>query len=220
VIGEIRERISALDRREWVGLVLIGALIVGGAFFWYARSLSTQVRIDGSSAPLGATDGAAMASSSPSPTPAIVVVYVTGWVRHPGVFEFTQGERVIDAIKRAGGPRMGADLTAINLAALLTDAMQIVVGKRGQLGGAGAPSGGSIGAGGTGGIGGTGDALVNINTATLDQLDSLLGIGPALAQRIITYRDQHGPFRSIQDLLNVSGIGDKKFAELRSRVTV
>jgi competence protein ComEA len=220
VIGEIRERISALDRREWVGLVLIGALIVGGAFFWYARSLPTQVRIDGSAAPLGATGGAAMASSSPSPTPAIVVVYVTGWVRHPGVFEFTQGERVIDAIKRAGGPRMGADLTAINLAALLTDAMQIVVGKRGQLGGAGAPSGGSIGAGGTGGIGGTGDALVNINTATLDQLDSLLGIGPALAQRIITYRDQHGPFRSIQDLLNVSGIGDKKFAELRSRVTV
>ena len=162
--------------------------------------------------------GSANAFASPSPSPGVVVVYVSGWVRHPGVFEFHQGQRVIEAIERAGGARPGADLTSINLAALLTDAMQIVVGKRGQPGSAGpGSSGGFVG---SGGVVGAADALVNINTATLDQLDSLPGIGPALAQRIIDYREKHGAFRSIQDLLNVSGIGDKKFADIKSRVTV
>ena len=217
MIEEIRERMSALDRRELVGLFVIGALIVGGVLFWYVRSLPAQVRVDGSSPQINAPGGSAL-PSPPSPSPGIVVVYVSGWVRQPGVYEFTQGERVIDAIKRAGGPRMGADLTAINLAALLTDAMQIVVGKRGQPGSAGlGSSGGFVG---SGGVVGAADALVNINTATLDQLDSLPGIGPALAQRIIDYREKHGAFRSIQDLLNVSGIGDKKFADIKSRVTV
>ena len=139
-----------------------------------------------------------------------------GLHRHPGVFEFHQGQRVIEAIERAGGARPGADLTSINLAALLTDAMQIVVAKRGQPGApSGSGAGSSIGQG-----GGAGEVVVNLNTATLDQLDSLPGIGPALAQRIISYREQHGPFRSVQELLNVSGIGEKKFADLRSKVTV
>ena len=211
----IRERLRTLDRRELIGLAVIGALIVGAAGFWYVRSLPTQVRMDASSFPR-APGSAANAFASPSPSPGVVVVYVSGWVRHPGVFEFHQGQRVIEAIERAGGARPGADLTSINLAALLTDAMQIVVAKRGQPGapgGSGAAS--SIGQG-----GGAGEVVVNLNTATLDQLDSLPGIGPALAQRIISYREQHGPFRSVQELLNVSGIGEKKFADLRSKVTV
>jgi competence protein ComEA len=213
----IRERLAGLERRELVGLLVVGVLIVGGMLFWYARSLPSQVRVDASVVPGGAPGVAGASAASPTRSPGIVVVYVSGWVRHPGVFQFHQGERVIDAIRRAGGVRMGADVTSINLAALLTDAMQITVGKRGAPGSGGVPgSGTSVGAGG----GASGDGVVNINTSTLDQLDSLPGIGPTLAQRIIDYREQHGPFRKVEDLLNVSGIGDKKFADLRAKVTV
>jgi len=211
----IRERLQALERRELIGLAVVGALIAGGAVLWYARSLLSQVRVD-TSAFNRAPGTATSTLGSPSPSPGVVVVYVSGWVRHPGVFEFRQGERVIDAIRRAGGPRLGADLTSINLAALLTDAMQIVVAKKGQPAGSGlAGAGSSIGGEGIGS-----EPVVNLNTATLDQLDSPPGIGPALAQRIIDYREQHGRFRSVQDLLNVSRIGDKKLADLRARVTV
>jgi competence protein ComEA len=157
-----------------------------------------------------------MVGPSPSPSPATLVVDVTGLVHHPGVYEFHQGDRVIDAIRRAGGARRGADLTSINLAALLTDAEQIVVGKTGGAGPVSAVGPGGVSAGGASGAG----AVVNINTATLDQLETLPGIGPALGQRIIDYRTQHGPFRSVSDLLNVSGIGDKRLADMKAQVTV
>jgi competence protein ComEA len=148
----------------------------------------------------------------------VIVVDIAGRVRHPGVYEFHQGDRVVDAIERAGGALPGSDLTTLNLAALLTDAEQIVVGRAG---GGGAPSGTSTGGGSSGasGEGGPG-AKVNINTATIDQLVALPGIGPVLAQRIITYREQHGPFRSVRDLLNVPGIGDSHMSDLEPLVTV
>jgi competence protein ComEA len=216
MIETIRERLAGLERRELVGVMALGALIVGGALFWYARSLPSAVRLDASMPQAVRPGGIGAAAASPTPSPGIVVVYVSGWVRHPGVYEFQAGQRVIDAIKRAGGVRMGADVSGINLAALLTDAMQISVAKRGIPGAATGGSGTSVGGGGGGG----GDGIVNLNTATLDQLDSLPGIGPTLAQRIIDYREAHGPFRTVEDLLNVSGIGDKKFADLRAKVTV
>jgi len=215
---EIRERIGGLGRRELVGLVLIGALIVGGAVFWYVRSLPAPIRVEASSAPIRPAGGGSAVPSSPTPSPAVLVVYVTGWVVHPGVYDFSDGDRVIDAIDRAGGVRSGADLAGINLAARLADGMQITVGRRGQPGSAGIGSG--AGSAGSGGAGADRNAGVNINSATLDQLDSLPGIGPALAQRIVDYREQHGPFHSIEELMKVSGIGPKKFAQLQSRITV
>jgi len=215
VIGErIQERLGGFSRRELVGMAVVAFLIVAGAVFWYMRSLPRPVTIQASGG--GPGPAVAAAPSSPSPSPAVIVVDVAGWVRHPGVYEFTQGDRVIDAIERAGGGRRGADLTSINLAALLTDGEQIVVWRRGAGSGV-VPGRSSIVGSGPGQ--GT-EAIVNLNTATLDELESLPGIGPALGQRIIDYRDQHGPFRSVDELLNVSGIGEKRLADLRPRVTV
>ncbi|HEY3210670.1 MAG TPA: ComEA family DNA-binding protein [Actinomycetota bacterium] len=214
MIGEpLRERIRSLDRREWAGLLVIVVLIVAGAALWYLRSLPSPVHIEASTDRRGP---AGLAAPATSPTPATIIVDVAGWVRRPGVYDFRQGDRVIDAIRMAGGARPGADLTSINLAALLTDAQQIVVPKKGKPSAGGPGSGGGPGAPGSGGA----EPLINLNTATLDQLESLPGIGPALGQRILDYRQEHGPFRSVDDLLNVSGIGDKRLADLRSKVTV
>jgi len=213
VIGErIQERLGGLTRRELAGIAVVASLIVAGAVFWYMRSLPRPVTIQASGG--GASPQAAAPFASPSPSPAVIVVDVAGWVRHPGVYEFTEGDRVIDAIQRAGGGRHGANLTSINLAALLTDGQQIVVWKRGS------GPGGAPGASAVGGSGQAQGSMININTATLDELETLPGIGPALGQRIIDYREQHGPFRSVDDLLNVSGIGKKRLADLRSEVTV
>lgn len=179
--------------------------------WWFGRSTPPSIRLQADPAPAPRATPAA----TPSPSPAALMVDVAGLVRRPGVYEFHQGDRVIDAINRAGGARRGADLTSINLAALLVDAEQVVVGKAGGTGPVSAIGSGG-GPGGPSGLQGK----VNVNTATLDQLEALPGIGPALGQRIIDYRTQHGPFRSVEDLLNVSGIGDKRLADLKPQVTV
>jgi len=214
LIGEpLRERLRSLDRRELVGLLVVALLIVGGAVLWYVRSFPASVAVQ-ASVDRGGEGG--MALTTPSPTPTTIIVHVAGWVRRPGVYELRQGDRVIDAIRMAGGGKRGADLTAVNLAALLTDGQQIMVFKKGAAVGAGAGQ-----TGGAPGVGSGGAApLVNLNTATLEQLESLPGIGPALAQRILDHRQEHGPFRSVDDLLNVSGIGEKRLEDLRSKVTV
>ncbi|HJP65444.1 MAG TPA: ComEA family DNA-binding protein [Actinomycetota bacterium] len=209
----IEERLQGLDRRELAGLGVIAAVIVAGAVFWYVRSLPSQVEISTTST--GPQHVAAAPTAGPTPSAAVLLVHVAGWVRNPGVYELHQGDRVIDALEAAGGAKPGADLTTINLAALLTDAEQVVVAKEGA-GGPGPPASGTS-AGGS--AGGPGD-LVNINTATLDQLETLPGIGEVLAQRIIDYREEHGPYGSVEDLLNVSGIGDKTLADLEPHITV
>jgi competence protein ComEA len=214
----LRERFTSLERRERIGLAVIGVLIVAGAAVWYLRSLPSAVQVE----EVGGDGGrAATASAAPGPTassqPRTIVVYVAGRVHHPGVYTFEQGDRVVDAIEQAGGALPGSDLTSLNLAALLTDSEHIVVGKPGA---AGAPSGTSTDSSGdTGGTSGSGDK-VNINTATVDQLEALPGIGPVLAQRIIDYREAHGPFRNIKDLMNISGIGDAHMADLEPLVTI
>jgi competence protein ComEA len=222
---QIQERLKGLDRREAIGLALVAVLLVTGAAFWYVRSLPSRVEIAASlpaPGPLAAPQPGPSSSASAPPAPAIYV-HVAGRVRHPGVYAFHDGDRVIDAIRRAGGARTHADLRSINLAALLTDGEQIVLARRTPGGQVPAASGTSSG-GGSGGATGTGTggsgALVNLNTATLDELEALPGIGPVLGQRIVDYRDQHGPFGVIEDLMNVSGIGDQRFADLKLYITV
>jgi competence protein ComEA len=133
-------------------------------------------------------------------------------VRRPGLLRMADGSRVADALSRAGGPGPRADLGAVNLAARLADGQQIVVPRAGAPTGAagsgaeaGSPAGEPAGA----------VAGVHLSTATVEQLDGVDGIGPTLAQRIIDYRDEHGGFRSLAELAQVDGIGEKRLATLR-----
>jgi competence protein ComEA len=159
-----------------------------------------------------------------------VTVHVAGAVRRPGVYVLPPGARVNDALRRAGGPRGRADLAAVNLAAKLEDGRQVLVPERVAAASAGgspvaggtAAAGGGTVAGGTATAGGPNApaAPVNLNTATLEQLDTLDGVGPGIAQRILDYRRQHGGFARVEELGEVPGIGAKRLATLTPLVTV
>jgi competence protein ComEA len=202
----IRDRLSALSRAELVGLVAVLVITLGGAGFWYVRSLPRPVEVETVTASAAGTSGA---TGSPSPE-VVLLVDVAGWVRRPGVYEFTSGSRVIDAIQAAGGARPGAHLEALNLAAPLVDGTQILVVRQGA--GAPAPVGGTGGA--------VAGALVNVNTASATELETLPGVGEVLAQAIIDHRTENGPFTSVDQLLDVSGIGDATLEDIRELVTV
>ena len=193
-----------------MGLLVVAALIVAGAVFWYVRSLPAPVRIQAAVVRPGQAAGA---PSVPSPSPGVVVVHVAGWVKRPGVYELHAGQRVVDAVDRAGGARRGADLSSLNLAALLSDGQQVLIGKAGAAASVGGTAASGVGSSASG-------DKVNLNSATPDQLEELPGIGEVLAQRIIDYREEHGPFVAVEDLLNVSGIGEARMADLASMVSV
>lgn len=142
-----------------------------------------------------------------SPPPTAMLVHVTGAVRKPGVYRIADDGRVQQAIRSAGGPTAAADLTAVNLAAPLQDGQQVVVPERTR-----APSGGAAAPVATGGT-------VSLSTATAEQLDALDGIGPTLAERIVAWRTEHGGFASVDQLLDVPGIGQTRLEAIRARLT-
>jgi competence protein ComEA len=180
----------------------------------------------------------------PAPTKAPLAVHVIGAVPRPGLYEFAEGARVQDAIDAAGGLLTDANVDALNLAALLKDGQQLVIPyKDGREVSSGADSvqlpssesngssssdGSSPGSSPPDSSSGTGPSdgvsnnteLVNINTATLDELNALPGIGPTTAQKIIDYRTANGPFSTIEDIINVSGIGTATFEEIKDLITV
>jgi competence protein ComEA len=175
----------------------------------------------------GATTTTAGAAEGPSVSVApardgSAVVHVVGAVRRPGVYRLRLGQRVEDAIRRAGGARDSTDLQAINLAAKVADGQQVVVPRRAAAGGSAAAAGGGLGVASAGGgaAGAAPSAPINLNSATAEQLDTLDGVGPATAQKILEYRTQHGGFSSLDDLAQVAGIGPKKLEALKAQVTV
>jgi len=172
--------------------------------------------------PPPASPAATVAGPSAAPD---VVVYVCGAVKSPGVVRVPADARVADALALAGGPGPRAELDGVNLAAKVVDGQQIMVPERGTAVAAGssAGAGSSTASGSASPVGGSATAPgapVNINTASLEELDALDGIGPATAQKIIDYRTASGPFKVIDDIKNVSGIGDAKFAAMKDSITV
>ena len=155
----------------------------------------------------GATAPSVAPLRAAKPVPAKrLVVDVAGAVRRPGLYRLREGTRIADAIAAAGGATAKAQTDLVNLAAPLADGEQVVVPGRGS-GAAALPAAGASPA-----------APLDLNTATVDQLDALPGIGPATAQKIVDYRTAHGSFRSLAELAGVSGIGSAKIAELKGLV--
>ncbi|MBB5632269.1 competence protein ComEA [Cryobacterium mesophilum] len=143
-------------------------------------------------------------------------VHILGAVQHPGLYRFTEGDRAIDAIAAAGGYTRDADRTQLNLARFLSDGEQIYIPTEKESAARG--TGGTPGA--PGAPGATVGGKVNINTADAASLETLPRVGPALAARILAWREANGRFTSIEDLMSVSGIGDKTFAGLKDLVTI
>jgi competence protein ComEA len=231
------------SRKVVVAALVVAALSCVGAGAWVARDQPRQIAAAGPQRGVAAETGeppslspggslksplasaAATASSGgpagrSNPSGAAIVVDVVGKVQHPGVYRLPVGSRVDDAIKAAGGGRPGVDFSVVNLARKLADGEQVAVGVPGagtSGDGVAAPSQGSVSGQGGGGSSAT---PLDLNLASLKQLDGLPGVGPVLAQRIIDWRTAHGRFDSVDQLNAVSGIGDAKFADLRPLVTV
>jgi len=203
-----------------LAVVVAIALAVTAYVTIRARPTSTAVpqpRTSPATAPSGsasslpsAVPAGAPAAGEPSPAGS-VVVDVAGKVRRPGVTTLPAGSRVVDAIRKAGGARAGVDLTSLNLARILVDGEQILVGK------AAAPG---VAASASTQAGVDGGALVNLNTGTLEQLDGLPGVGPVTAQKILDWRAAHGAFTAVDELLEIDGIGEKTLAEMAPHLTL
>jgi len=207
--GSIRDRLAMLSRGELVALVAVLIVTLGGAALWYTRSLPRPVEIRTTVVPqVGSAASSTGASATPSAAP--LIVDVAGAVRKPGVYQFQEGDRVVDAIEAAGGPTAKASLDALNLAAPLTDGVQILVPVTAPAGAPPPP----------GAVGSEPATLININTASATELEALPGIGEVIAQRIVDYRTENGPFASVDGLLDVSGIGDAILGDIHDLVTV
>ncbi|XLE12147.1 helix-hairpin-helix domain-containing protein [Streptomyces sp. Pv4-95] len=231
------------DPRALAALLLV--LVVGVGFavqhFWTGRPEPVRApAVERAEAAPGPRSGPPPLAKSPPATSAgtgapagtagrQLVVDVAGKVRNPGIHRLPMGSRVTDALRAAGGVLRGASTRGLNQARLLADGEQIVVGAEGAPGSAAGSggAGGVTGAGGAGvgaaggggqGAGGGPSAPISLSTATEAQLDTLPGVGPVLARHIIEFRSAHGGFTSVDQLRQVTGIGDRRFADLRPLV--
>ena len=226
-----------IDFIHWIGLSRIlasafGVVVMVVGVWWVVRvpppppEASIPFATTTLASPLGLLPGEVITSPDVSSQ---ITVYVSGEVVKPGVYVLLATARVIDALQAAGGTTNQADLVVVNLAAPLVDAAQVFFPRKGSTPHATLPrphagvnlpiAGSSNGAGaGAGATSATG--IVDINSATLSDLDALPGVGPSTAQAIIDYRVANGPYSSVEDLLNVRGIGPSKLAAMRARVRV
>ncbi len=149
--------------------------------------------------------------------PVIMMADIKGAVKKPGVYEVNSGERIINLIDKAGGLQEDADPSAVNFAMKVSDEMVVYIPKKGEdiL-----PAGGGVALNDQTSSTGPGAGKVNLNTATTSELETLPGIGPAKSSAILEYRESNGPFKTIEDLKSISGIGDKTFEKLKDLITV
>lgn len=190
-----REPVAPLQARHWgprswraFALLLAAVALVAGWLWWQAQPREVMP-----------VPGVSTGASAGSPPTGEVIVHVAGAVAHPGLVHLPAGARVADAIDKAGGAKSPRFLDSVNLARVLEDGEQIVLGP---------PTAGSSSSG-----------RLSLGSATAAELEQLPGVGPVLAQRIVSWRTDHGPFRSVDDLNEVSGVGDSLMDQLRPLVT-
>jgi len=225
------------ERLKWFGVSrMIGTVLsvafVGVAGWWLVQvpPPPPEANLSFASTTVAANATIGVSASSFNTTPQIITVHVAGAVKNPGVYRLKYGSRINDGIVAAGGATSAANLDVINLATVLNEGEQIYVPKRGekphvitnrpQVGGAG----GAAGAGGVAGAGGGANSavpqLININLASVVELEQLPGVGPATAKAIVAYREKNGAFLKVEDLLKVRGIGPAKLSEILPRARV
>lgn len=202
------------------GVVLILIVLAALAAFLFRTGSEDELDLTEDPEAVLTADAKTNEAERPEESEQVVVVDVSGAVASPAVVYLDSGARVDDAIKAAGGLTEDADVSTINRAAVLTDGQKIYIPAVGEESPAapaqdlsGAHSGQSVDSG-------TGDSLININTATADQLETLDGVGPVTADKIIEYRTLYGAFETIEDIKKVSGIGDKTFDGFKDQITV
>jgi competence protein ComEA len=189
------------------GAVAVTLLLVGARWIRSTDQPGSTAGVGLSSAPgpSGATGSFGVEAAGGED----VVVYVAGAVSKPDVYRLPAGSRVDDAVQRAGGPTAGAEIEGLNLAARLTDGQQIIMPARTR-----GPGGVAVGSS----IGGTAEGPISLGTATVEELDTIEGIGPATAQSIIEFREQHGGTSSVDQLDQIDGIGPATMDSLRGRL--
>ncbi len=183
-------------------LAVLLLLAIGGRFALVGED--DQVRQQALRAPAGAL----AAEKAPA---RILLVHVVGAVRKPGLYRLREGSRIADAIRQAGGTKPKAALELVNLASPIADGQQVLVPARGDPGATTAAASGVAGSAGVGG-------KIHLNSATLEQLDTLPGVGPVTAQKILAYRTEHGAFQAVEELDAVPGIGPARLEELKTLV--
>ena len=225
------------DRLKWFGISrMIGSVLsvafVGVAGWWLVQvpPPPPEASLSFASTTVAANTTIGVSASSINTTPQIITVHVAGAVKNPGVYRLKYGSRINDGLVAAGGATSAANLDVINLATVLNEGEQIYVPKRGekphvitnrpQAGGVG----GAAGAGGAGVVGGATNGAasqqININLASVVELEQLPGVGPATAKAIVAYREKFGAFLKVEDLLKVRGIGPAKLSEILPRARV
>jgi competence protein ComEA len=196
------EQKTAGRTRSYIILCSVVSLIVGGVIGHF-----TQLQPN---TPIVVSTPLPSPTSLPTPAPALIRVHVSGAVRQPDVYELPPGSIVKDAVEAAGGPTGDANLDGVNLAVELRDQQQVYVPRRGETN----PMVPAVGGGGAAG------GPININTATAAELETLPGIGPKTAQTIVEYREANGPFETIEDIMDVPGIGEGTFEKIKGSITV
>lgn len=214
-----RERLDLLvtspaqPGRWYVAAVALVVLVIGGVVVFRKDPPPPELSL-----PMAASAGEPSTTSTTSTVPAEIVVHAAGSVNQPGIYYLPSNARVADLIERAGGPAKGAEIDAINLASPLVDGQRVYIPRKDEIP-AGAMATG-IGSSDVASERGEVGKMIDLNTATADQLEALPGVGPATAKSILEARKQKGRFNSVDELLDIRGIGEAKMAEIRPLVRV
>ena len=215
-VDELEEQADRLRQKKRKIMAALAVCILGfGVYSWWSKTAPPQPEVP--------SPGAEVAEASRKPRGEIVV-YVSGLVEHPGVIKLPAGSRVLDAVNAAGGLLFGAEVSKLNLAQSLRDGMQIHVPGTPAVKSDGLSPHYQVAAGaGKKSTDPSGSVApsdkININTASAAELDKLPGVGPAMAKRIVEWRQANGPFQSGEDLKQVQGIGDAKYQKLKDRIS-